>query len=219
MKLPKDYCRNYEDIFYNILLSSPKGYYDESALPSYTHNNSLIPWLFWKRIEAALTLAGDIRDKSILDFGCGGGVILRYLSGCGCNITACDESLDIVRRVCKQLNIKAELCSDLSEITGRKFDVVFALDVLEHVKNIDSILDGILDLSHPDTLFIISGPTENIWYSLGRIVAGFSGHYHARDIYDIEGHLINRGLVRVALRRLLIPFVLFRVSAWKYKGE
>lgn len=219
MKLPKDYCRDYEDIFSNILLSSPEGYYDESALPSYTHNNSLIPWLFWKRIEAALTLAGDIRDKSILDFGCGGGVILRYLSGCGCNISACDKSLDITRQVCRQLNIKAKLYSDLTEIRGRKFDIIFALDVFEHIEDVESVIDGLLDLSHADTRFIISGPTENIWYSLGRMVAGFSGHYHVRDIYAIEDQLLNKGLVRVALRRLLIPFVLFRVSAWNYKGE
>ncbi|HAM50928.1 MAG TPA: hypothetical protein DCP92_09670 [Nitrospiraceae bacterium] len=213
--ITRQYQKRYKEIFEEVLLAAPKGYFDESALPSYTHNNRLMSWLFWKRIEAALSLAGDLRNKSVLDFGCGGGVTFRYLAERQCEIVGCDNQFhQLAKDVCAKLGIVAHIHQDISEIRGRKFDVIFALDVLEHIEAPDHIIDKFLTLSHDKTAVVLSGPTENMFYRIGRRLAGFSGHYHLRNIYEIEKMLSAKKLKKKVMRNFYGPFPLFRISSW-----
>jgi 2-polyprenyl-6-hydroxyphenyl methylase/3-demethylubiquinone-9 3-methyltransferase len=175
-------------------------------------------WLFWKRIEAALPLLGDLKDRSVLDFGCGGGVTFRYLAEHGCQITGCDKgACEMVREVCRCMHIDAEIVSDLSAVQGRTFDAILALDVLEHVDDLEACIDAFLDVSHAETQIVVSGPTETLLYRLGRALAGFSGDYHVRNIYDIERVLRDKDLERTRLKRLYFPFTLFRITSWRLK--
>lgn len=209
------YKQDYTDIFREFLNKESHGCYDEAALPSYTHNNRVMAWLFWKRIHVALSMAGDLENQSVLDFGCGGGVTFRYLSEHGCRITGCESQFDeMAMEVCRALNIKAEIYRDLFEISETKFDCIFALDVLEHIKDDDKYIDKLIDLAHDKTTIIVSGPTENLLYKAGRRLAGFSGDYHVRNIYYIEQKFRDKGLERNALKRLYYPFTLFRISSW-----
>ena len=73
MDIGQSYIKTYKDLFLKFMSESDKGYLDEAALPSYTHSNKLMAWLFWKRVETALQLSEDIKDCSVLDFGCGCG--------------------------------------------------------------------------------------------------------------------------------------------------
>ncbi len=63
---------------------------------------------------------------------------------------------------------------------------------------------------------MVSGPTENVLYKAGRLLAGFSGEYHVTNIYDIEGKFREMGLEREALKVLYPPVPLFRISRWKF---
>ena len=66
-------------------------------------------------------------------------------------------------------------------------------------------------LLKPDGRLIVSGPTESVFYRAGRRLAGFSGHYHVRNIYDIESHLSQ--FFRLSLvKRLVWPVTLFRIT-------
>jgi len=214
--MDKSYRKTYEVAFKEALNNSANSYYDEAALPSYTHKNRLMAWLFWKRIDTALSLAGDLQDRSVFDFGCGGGVTFKYLSQKQCQLTVCDDSYyDLAAAMCKKLDVNAMVCRDLFTITDMTFDVIFALDVLEHVDDIDAILDKLVALSHHGTIFILSGPTENLFYKAGRLLAGFSGHYHVRNIYDIEKQFRSKGLREIRVKSLYLPIPLFRVSSWQ----
>lgn len=214
--LTKTYRRKYEEAFKRVLRESPWGHFDESALPSYTHSIRFMSWLFWKRIDMALTIAGDVRNKSVLDFGCGGGVTFRYLADRHCKIVGCDNRFhDLARDICAGLGITAEICRDITEIGDRKFDLIVALDVLEHIDDLDDILEGFLSMSNANTILVISGPTENVFYRAGRRLAGFSGHYHKRNIYDIEETLKAKDLKCRTVRTLYHPVPLFRVSSWR----
>ena len=213
--ITKEYRRAYERLFKRALEASPDGSYDESALPSYTHPNPLMSWLFWRRIESALRLINDLEGKSVLDFGCGGAVTFRYLKELGARITGCDtDANELARHVCQELGIDAEIHQDLSKINGQEFDCILALDVLEHVENLDSTMDRLFDISHEKTRFVLSGPTESAAYRFGRFLAGFKGHYHVRNVYDVERIWEGKGLQRTQTRRLFPPTTLFRVSLW-----
>ena len=112
-----------DDIYLQLLQRAAAGEYDENALPSYTHSNRLMAWLFWKRIDIALSFMGDISGKTVLDFGCGGAVTFKCLTQKRCRIVGCDENILLAQQVCRTLNINAELYGDLSAIDGRKFDI------------------------------------------------------------------------------------------------
>ncbi len=210
------YRRAYLDVFDDLLRTAPGGHYDEMALPSYTHPNPAMSWLFWKRLDAALALAGDVAGRSVLDFGCGGGTTFRYLHAQGCRIAGVDPfAFDLATEVCRRLQLPARLYRSLEEITPQTFDVILALDVLEHVEDLRACIDSLLRYAGDGTAIIVSGPTENAFYRFGRWLAGFSGHYHLTNIYDIEAQLRQAGLRNEATRTLFHPVPLFRVSRWR----
>lgn len=213
--IKKKYINHYNDIFLNELGTTPLGTYDESALPSYTHKNRMMSWLFWKRIDTAFSIAGTVKNKSVLDFGCGGGVTFKYLWDNGAKITGCDNrSWELAQNINMKLDIVADIYKNLSEIKDVKFDLILALDVFEHVEKPRAIIKKLKELSHDMTKLIISGPTESLFYRIGRELAGFSGDYHFNDIYVIEGILKAQGLKNTVLINLYPPFPIFRVSEW-----
>lgn len=216
----KDYKKSYETVFKDLLSRTPQGTYDESALPSYTHANRLMSWLFWNRIRAALSLAGDLKGQSVLDFGCGGGVTFKYFHQLGCEIAGCDNlSHAVAEDICRKFDLKASIYRELDDIRGKTFDTIFALDVLEHINNLEPILKRFAAVSHKRTKIILSGPTENLLYKAGRLLAGFSGHYHVRNIYQIERMFQSHGLKRTGIRSLYFPLTLFRVTSWEMNGS
>lgn len=213
--IDRAYRAAYETAFRQLLSQAPRGTYDEMALPSYTHGNRLMAWLFWRRIGAAFALAGRLDGQRVLDFGCGGAVTFRQLHACGCEITGVDpEAAALAVEVCRRLAIPARIVAQLDELHDLRFDCIFALDVLEHVADLDGCVARLTDALADGGRIVVSGPTENAWYRLGRQLAGFSGHYHLRNVYDIERGFLRRGLARIGLTTLRLPFALFRVSAW-----
>ncbi|MCX7990599.1 MAG: class I SAM-dependent methyltransferase [Proteobacteria bacterium] len=207
----------YENLFLRILSSSPKNFFDEAALPSYTHKNRLMANLFWNRLWTAFSFVDDLKNKNVLDFGAGGGVSFKFLSERGANIYACEkEFYDLTEMVAKDLNLKIPVFKDIMDIENLKFDIVFALDVFEHIDNLEPILKKVKELSKNDTKLIISGPTESFIYKIGRFLAGFKGHYHVKNIYDIEKEVTESGFKLLKLKRLYPPITLFRISMWGF---
>lgn len=209
------YRDTYRQLYLEILNSFQKSYFDEAALPSYTHSNRLMSYLFWKRIENALQMANPTPNSSILDFGCGGAVTFKWLNERGCKIAGCENQFfEMSKKVCEFLEINACLYDDVFKINNR-FDTIFALDVLEHVDELDKYLHKLKALLADKGQFVVSGPTENYLYKIGRSLAGFSGHYHVRNIYDIEKAMVSAGFQRVRLKSLYPVVPLFRLSLWR----
>jgi 2-polyprenyl-3-methyl-5-hydroxy-6-metoxy-1,4-benzoquinol methylase len=210
-----DYKKAYEIIFKEVLSESPSHYYDEAALPSYMYANKLISYVFWQRVNMALSLATNLKNKAVLDFGCGGGVTFKYLDSCHCKISGCENQFSqLAINVAKKLKVDVNIYENLSEIKDQQFDYIFALDVLEHIDDIGPFIDKFLELSHDKTVLIISGPTENILYRTGRLMVGFSGDCHKQNIYDIERKLHEKRLHNITVKELYPVLTLFRVSSW-----
>lgn len=215
MDIGRSYIKTYNDLFLKFMSESDCGYLDESAIPSYTHSNKLMSYLFWKRIKVAFQLSGDIKGCSVLDFGCGCGVTFKYFDAFNCDITACENRYcEMAQRVCDALDIEVKLYEDLCDIKNVSFDRIFGLDVLEHVDDLEKYVNILYSLLNPGGKVIVSGPTENIIYKIGRKLAGFSGHYHVRNIYEIEKVFSDSTLQRTSLKILPFPISLFRISAW-----
>ena len=185
---------------------------EESCIPSYAHRNPLVSMVAWQRLFAVARLwRRYARTGSTLDFGAGTGEVCHLIDLDGpYHFVETDETLSeaLLEFVPKARRV------GLENIAGGMFGCIFALDSLEHNEDVAVIIERLISAMLPDGVFIVSGPTENALYRLGRSIAGFQGHYHKTTIHNIETVLVGR-LKLLDLRSVPFGLPLFRVSAWR----
>ena len=80
--------------------------------------------------------AGSVNGKSILDIGCGGGIVCEPLARLGGKVTGIDVAPELIETAKHHAKIdNLDIIyknTDLSDIT-ETFDIVLALEVVEHV--------------------------------------------------------------------------------------
>ncbi|RLS29762.1 MAG: class I SAM-dependent methyltransferase [Planctomycetota bacterium] len=203
------------------LSEAQRGSLDEAAFPAYTHKNPLINWLFWQRLRVVMKYIERMGPfDRVLDFGCGSGVMLPFLAARSRNVVGLDVDLLAFRTMSRRLEFPSNIeVHEASRMTLRSlpaggFDLVTALDVLEHVDDLPSTLDDLLRLLKPGGRLVVSGPSENLFYKLGRRLAGpeYSGAYHERGIPEVRIALGERVPVET-VARLYPPVTLFDIFA------
>lgn len=193
---------------------------DEMAIPSYLHWNPLIRWLMWRRYEYISYLSGFSPEMFVLEFGCGTGVFLPELATKCNHVYAIDLFPEYAKCLCKKLNLNVLFRANLAELEDASLDVIIAADVLEHLNDteLDEYLLMFSKKLKSNGRLIVSGPTENIIYKMGRTLAGFAdkGDYHHTDINvlidTINGHF---DLKRMKSLPFLFPPYLFKVCEFK----
>lgn len=217
------YKTRYRSAIQKVLSESEKGRLDEAAFPAYSHRNPLINWLFWQRLRKVMEyIQRPTAYEKILDFGCGSGVMLPYLSSISTQVIAMDVDLLPIQSVqkyiplAKNVEVKDATKTSITDLPANSFDLISALDVLEHVHDLPTTLSDLLALLKPNGQLIVSGPTENILYRLGRKVAGpeYSGAYHERGIAEIKNELLKTTRLQ-HIATLYWPIPLFEVFSAK----
>lgn len=206
---------------------SPKAL-DESAVPSYTHWNPAIRWLMFRRLDLigdmtlqALAQQPSSAGRAGLDFGCGVGMLIPIVAPAVEILYVCDKNLAPSKATARHFGIKNVVWVEpgrlVNHVDDASVDVVIAADVLEHVEDLAGTVQLLREKLRRDGALIISGPTENLAYRLGRWIAGFSGEYHLRSVLDIEDAVKRAGFVLERLRTLPFPLLptLFRVTLWR----
>jgi 2-polyprenyl-3-methyl-5-hydroxy-6-metoxy-1,4-benzoquinol methylase len=179
--------------FEGIIQSHEQGYCDEQGLPSYTNPNPLMRWLTWRRVQVVLdAIAARVPLKEALDFGCGYGVFLPYLLANAGHTVAFDLMIDDLKALgqaagWQQISYESDL-EQIAAMKGR-FDLILAIEVLEHVEALEETVQMFHEILDAKGVLLVAGPTENVLYQVGRKLAGYSGEYHVRDVYDIRAAL------------------------------
>lgn len=103
-----------------------------------------------------------LKKLSILDIGCGGGILCKPLARLGAQVTGIDLSEDLIK-VAKIQAEKKDLtinyqCVNAEDLAKKKkrFDVVTALEVIEHVPDPADFIKTASDLVKPGGLLFIS---------------------------------------------------------------
>jgi len=189
---------------------------EETCVPSYLHGNPAAASVAWLRLMAAAALHDRHAPTGpILDFGAATGE-LYHLLGAPADYSFIEED-EFVASVLPEFAQDA-IRETLDGAPDQKYAAVFALDSLEHNENVAELVDRLMKTLMPGGVFILSGPTENALYRLGRRIAGFDGHYHHTTIIDIE-RIVAERMVRVDRRVIPFGVPLFQVSAWRLKAS
>ncbi|MGD2090149.1 MAG: class I SAM-dependent methyltransferase [Candidatus Aminicenantes bacterium] len=200
----------------------------EAAAPSYAHSFDLISWFFWRRIFYVISYLYEMKNPGkVLDFGCGLGIILPYVQNISESVWAVDPFIKPARHFQSKMNFSGvKLYDSLEDCVSdnERFDTIITLDVLEHIENLSAKLIELRDIMEPNGRIIVSGPTENWIYKIGRLAAGFhkiykklgntpgiSNPFHHHTIYDVEKTLKECGFKVNPIKTLYPLLTLFRI--------
>lgn len=190
---------------------------EESCVPSYVHANPLAAWTAWSRLTAAARLYQRLAPEGpVLDFGSATGELRQVLAAVRGPYHFVEQNEVLVQALTRNIPDAQRVQAD--DLGANRYAAVFALDSLEHNEEIAPILEAIARSLRPDGVFILSGPTENLLYRLGRRLAGFDGHYHVQTIYDIERQAQPR-FERLARSLQPAGVPLFALSAWRVRAS
>ncbi len=106
--------------------------------------------------------APNLAGLNVLDIGCGGGLVAEAMARLGANVTAIDatqRNIEIAKAHAAQsdLNINYQFTTAEKLVeNGEQYDIVLALEVIEHVANVDVFLQHISALTKPQGMLFVS---------------------------------------------------------------
>lgn len=201
----------------------------EMGIPSYLDGNRLSRWAAWKKVEHVLAMCGNARNCRILDFGCGSGIMLAILGRAAQEMYAADICLDLARETARQAGLEKinflDACDVARDVPSGTMDLVVAANVLEHVSDLDGVIGTLSDKLSKGGCLIVSSPTENFTYRLGRQALrlmghkAFSGDYHERSWGEIWNCLSSHNLVEKAQVQIPLPGIMCLYKIGKFEKQ
>ena len=171
---------------------------DESILTELGAIIAQHPWWHARGhlVVALLRRLGVDRSAAILEAGCGWGTNLTLLENAGYTVTG----LDISRRAMERLDradrtfIEADLTQEPPPGAG-KYDVVLALDVIEHIDDDGAAVGRLARLIRPGGFLILSVPALPGLYSEFDTVQGHRRRYTPDSL---RAAMENSGLLEIS---------------------
>lgn len=138
--------------------------------PLHTLNNLRVEWIVSQirqsmpgRVQTALPLNG----LSVLDVGCGGGILSESLSRLGADVLGIDvveKNIDVARKHAAAVGLDIDYQLTTAEAlrdSNKRFDVVFNMEVVEHVADLSSFMSACNALVKPGGATFIATINRN----------------------------------------------------------
>ncbi|MFT5048309.1 MAG: 2-polyprenyl-6-hydroxyphenyl methylase/3-demethylubiquinone-9 3-methyltransferase, partial [Porticoccaceae bacterium] len=117
--------------------------------------------------ERDVTLNNALQGLSVIDIGCGGGILSESMAKLGATVTGIDvvpKSLQVARQhgLSQQLDIEYIDCSAEEMLQlGRQYDVVLNMEVVEHVVELPIFISSCAQLVKADGITFIATINRN----------------------------------------------------------
>lgn len=171
-----------------------------------------------------------LEGLSVLDVGCGGGLVCEPLARLGARVTGLDpatENIEAARRHAAGAGLAIDYrAGRVEELAGETFDAVICLEVVEHVPDVAAFLRACATLVRPGGLMLLSTINRTMKsYFLAIIGAEYvlrwlpvGTHQWERFVTPAElaGHLRAAGLEPPVVKGLVYsPFA----DAWSLSDD
>lgn len=148
-----------------------------------------------------LALVGS--GKRVLDVGCSSGYLARPMVANGCTVVGIDQdeqAAEAAREVCEEVLVGDVETLELP-FPERSFDVVLCGDLIEHLRDPETLLRRMRPLLKPDGLLVLTTPNVANWaIRLGLLFGRW--RYTERGILDrTHAHLFTRSTLAETLDR------------------
>ena len=125
-----------------------------------------------------ITQHADIAGKTVIDIGCGGGILTESLTQSQATVTGIDMATATIE-IAKDHASKANLTIDYQQISAEEmadqhpgeFDVVTCMELLEHVPDPASIVNACSQLLKPNGMVFFSTINRNVKAYIQAILA------------------------------------------------
>lgn len=84
--------------------------------------------------------SNPFKKLTLLDVGCGGGLVAEPMTRLGAKVTGIDASeknINVAKFHAEQMNLKINYICSTPEKLNQKFDVILCLEIIEHVADVD----------------------------------------------------------------------------------
>ena len=166
-----------------LLKSVPEGHFAKKQIFS---KDRLMSWSHRSRLQLGLLLARQFAGQRVLDYGCGDGTFLAMLmtqptapaKALGAELLS--ETVNDCRERLGRDNLNFVLLDELDHQEHRgAYDAVICMEVLEHMVDVEPILDRFVRLLAPSGKLLISVPVETgiplLIKQAARRIAGWRG--------------------------------------------
>ncbi|MCM8795546.1 MAG: class I SAM-dependent methyltransferase [Candidatus Omnitrophica bacterium] len=172
-------------------------------------------WWFIARRELAISLLRKYIKKlnlRILDVGCGTGMFMKELVRFG-KVVGVDKSYYSIQ-LCHKKGFNSVYQEDISNMhfPSETFDLVTALDVLEHIEDDERAISEIFRVLKNNGIFLLTVPANNSLWSYHDIALNHKRRYTFSELKD---KLISIGFevkrISYCIFFLFLPIFIFRM--------
>ena len=130
-----------------------------------------------------------LEGKTALDVGCGAGLLAEPLARLGANVTGIDASPEVIavaREHATAIGLEIDYGVGDVQALGGEFDLVTAMEVIEHVADPQLFVKALAKRLAPDGLLVMSTPNATSWSRLMMIAIGERLGGIPRGTHDFE---------------------------------
>ncbi len=166
-----------------------------------------------------IEIVGKIKNKTILDVGCGIGYLGEYYKNNGNYVVGLDASNVATAEAKKRLDevylIDLEADNWPTELLEKKFDIIISAEVIEHLLMPEDLLKKLKKLLKTDGELVITTPNFLVWSNRIKMLFGkftyqaggfwCRDHIHFFTLPELKKMLIDGGWEIVAENHLNHP--------------
>jgi len=190
--------------------------------------------LGWIRGEAERHFGRDPRQTRVLaglralDIGCGGGLLSEPLARLGAAVTGIDparQNVAVARRHAERAGLSIDYRAATVEATaaaGESFDLVFAMEVIEHVADVPAFLSASAGVLKPGGLLLMSTLNRTLRsFGLAIVGAEYLLRWLPRGTHSWDKFLtpdeLSSGMERAGLEALRAKGLVFDPLRWEWR--